>query len=124
MDPQTGVPWTLHGVSHQHQAVRPFSDFPGIQPFAPLTLFVKLRSRARRLSLPRELVAHLFRSDGTRICSYRFETRRYRPDVIVYMTVPVHLPTSYTVGGWHEFLLVLDDEAATLLARTEVYLIR
>ncbi len=118
---QTG-PWTLHSVWHNHQISAPFAFLPGAEPFTPLTLFVQLISRLKRVSQPREIKAHLFSQDGQRfVCSYRFPTQSFRPGTMVYIARPLESPP-VTEAGWYEFLLVLDDPKRTVLARSEVYL--
>ena len=116
-------PWDLYGVWHTFRLRTPLSDLPGTLPFVCLTLFVRLMNRSNRLSRPRELEAHLYKRDEARfICRYRFPARAFQSGTIAYMALPLQPPTIST-EGWYEFLLVLDDDERTVLARTEVYLI-
>ena len=116
-------PWDLFGVWHAFRLHSPLSELPGTLPIPCLTLFVRLMNRSKRISSPRELEAHLYRRDQAQfICRYRFPARSFQSGSMVYMALPLQ-PPSLSTAGWYEFLLVLDDDERTVLARTEVYLI-
>jgi hypothetical protein len=120
---QSTGPCILHGVWHQHRVGAPLAGLPGVPDRAPLTLFVRLTNRSNRVSRPRELEAHLYCLDGPQLISrYRFLPQPIPPGIIIYLGLPL-LPPPIPVAAWHEFLLVLDDDERTVLARTEVYLI-
>jgi hypothetical protein len=100
----------------------PLAELPGNSLFTPLALFVQLESRLKKRSRPRELEAHLYHRDGANfICLYPISSAIHPTE---YNSIYCLAVVAATDNGCrvYEFLLVLDDDNRTVLARSEVYL--